>query len=134
MFTAILRSQRDRLRGASAPIRPRLSRLVPLRPMSLGSADGMVKLVIAGLRSRQNIKQKQQPKHSEEYEANVRQHTRSPGYACGKQQESVPKKINNLFRRCRRNDVSYSASNNGRGHKDNRTEVTTTYYFPHTDP
>jgi len=102
--------------------------------MSLGSADGMVKSVIAGLRSRQNIKQKQQPKHSEEYEANVCQHTRSPGYACGKQQESVPKKINNLFRRRRRNDVSYSASNNGRGHKDNRTEVTTTYSFPHTDP
>jgi hypothetical protein len=94
----------------------------------------MVKSVIAGLRSRQNIKQKQQPKHSEEYEANVCQHTRSPGYACGKQEESVPKKINNLFRRRRQNDVSYSASNNGRGHKDNRTEVISTYFLPHTDP
>jgi hypothetical protein len=30
-----------------------------------------VKSVIVGLRARQNIKQKQQPKHPEEYEANV---------------------------------------------------------------
>ena len=93
----------------------------------------MVKSVIAGLRSRQNIKQKQQPKHSEEYEANVCKHARSPGYGPGKQQESLSKKIGNRFRHCRRNDVSYSASNNGCGDKDNRTEVTSTYFLPHTD-
>jgi hypothetical protein len=35
------------------------------------SGAGSVKLVIVGLRPRQNIKRKQQPEHPEEYETNV---------------------------------------------------------------
>jgi hypothetical protein len=99
--------------------------------MSLGKNAGLVKSVIVGLRPRQKIKQKQQPKHPEEYEANVCQGARSPGCGRGKQQGSILKKVGDWFPCCCWNDVSYSARNDGGGHEDNRSEVTMTNFFPH---